>query len=285
MERTYQILGVPRRTGSLYPGTENDPQAYRKHDIAGRLRDRGCRVKDLGDVPVPELLPSHSIAPVRNWPGPALVWEAVRQKVLPLLREPGEVPLLIGCDCSVVVGSASALKEVSPEVHVIYIDGDMDAAAPTAQTAQSAASLALWLLTQSSVFWKSPVVKPSQVTVMTWTRATPEERALGFRSLSLEEFRTLGPQEAARRVLSQVPPNASILIHFDVDAVSERDLGCAYFPHPDGMSLPHATDLLRDLVSDPRVRLLEISEYAALRDADGEGLRRLIQMLGEALSP
>jgi hypothetical protein len=27
--RTYHVLGVPLRTGSLYPGSENDAQAYR----------------------------------------------------------------------------------------------------------------------------------------------------------------------------------------------------------------------------------------------------------------
>ncbi|MBP1716529.1 MAG: hypothetical protein H6Q42_4732, partial [Deltaproteobacteria bacterium] len=29
-ERNYHILGVPLRTGSLYPGNENDAQAYRE---------------------------------------------------------------------------------------------------------------------------------------------------------------------------------------------------------------------------------------------------------------
>ena len=28
-KRTYRVLGVPLRSGSLYPGNENDAQAYR----------------------------------------------------------------------------------------------------------------------------------------------------------------------------------------------------------------------------------------------------------------
>jgi hypothetical protein len=36
-ERTYHVLGVPLRTGSLYPGSENDAQAYRDAHLLQRL--------------------------------------------------------------------------------------------------------------------------------------------------------------------------------------------------------------------------------------------------------
>jgi hypothetical protein len=36
-ERTYHVLGVPLRTGSLYPGNENDAQAYREVQLLGAL--------------------------------------------------------------------------------------------------------------------------------------------------------------------------------------------------------------------------------------------------------
>ena len=34
---TYHVLGVPLRTGSLYPGSENDAQAYREAGLLARL--------------------------------------------------------------------------------------------------------------------------------------------------------------------------------------------------------------------------------------------------------
>jgi arginase len=41
-ERTYHILGVPLRTGSLYPGSENDAQAYRDVQLLAGLQAVGC---------------------------------------------------------------------------------------------------------------------------------------------------------------------------------------------------------------------------------------------------
>jgi arginase len=79
-ERHFHILGVPLRTGSLSPGNENDAQAYRDVDLLARLRVAGCRAFDEGDVAVPSYLPHHAIPPIRNWPGPRIVWDLLGER-------------------------------------------------------------------------------------------------------------------------------------------------------------------------------------------------------------
>src|SRR5262245_37459472 len=131
IERTYHVLGVPFRSGSLYPGSENDAQAYRAAKLLERLRAAGCHVIDDGDVAIPSYLPHHTVPPIRSWPGPRIAWDCVSERVEPCLRQPGHVPLLIGCDCSVVIGTTQALlRSVRDDVHVLYVDGDVDDAAP-----------------------------------------------------------------------------------------------------------------------------------------------------------
>jgi arginase len=186
----YVILGVPFRTGSLYPGNENDAQAYREANLVGRLTAAGCKAVDAGDLPIPSYLPHHSVPPIRSWPGPRIVWDIVTEKVTETLRQPGQIPLLIGCDCSVIVGTANALRTTSPEVHVIYIDGDFDDAAPASTRCQSAASCATWFLTHDSAFASSPALKPSQVSQVGWTRPSQSEQAGSF---SLADVRRIGP--------------------------------------------------------------------------------------------
>jgi len=44
-ERTYHVLGVPLRTGSLYPGNENDAQPYREVQLLARLQAVGCHAR------------------------------------------------------------------------------------------------------------------------------------------------------------------------------------------------------------------------------------------------
>jgi hypothetical protein len=62
--RTFHILGIPLRSGSLVPGTENDALAYRDADISGRLQLAGSAALDEGDLAVPSYLPHHTVPPV-----------------------------------------------------------------------------------------------------------------------------------------------------------------------------------------------------------------------------
>jgi arginase family enzyme len=169
-QRFYDIFGVPLRTGSLYPGTDNDAIAYREAGMMEQFRAAGIHGTDRGDIPLPSFLPHHSIPPVRNWPGPRIAWDCVSEHLGDYLKQPGHVPLLIGCDCSIVAGTAQALmREGSRDLHVVYIDGDFDDAAPQPGACNSAASFAVWFLTNASPFWAGPVLQPSQVTVAGWS--------------------------------------------------------------------------------------------------------------------
>jgi arginase len=283
-QREYHIFGVPMRTGSLYPGTENDAIPYRQAGIVEQFRTAGIRAVDRGDIPIPSFLPHHSIPPVRNWPGPRIAWDCVTEHLGVSLKEPGCVPLLIGCDCSIVVGTVQALARAgSRNVHVVYIDGDFDDAPPQAHTSNSAASFAVWLLTNPSPFWAGPALKPSQVSVVGWSvpSRSPGEKA---DSLSLAELRKNGIRASVSRLLERIPSSTDILIHLDIDVLTKKELPAAYFPHDEGLTLNECKDLLQPLMRDPRVRLLEISEYASLRDLDGTHVRSLLRLLTEAFA-
>jgi arginase len=280
---TYHILGVPLRAGSLLPGNEDDAQAYREAQLIARLQAVGCKAVDDGDVAIPSYLPHHSIPPIRSWPAPRIAWECVRDRVVPSLREPNQIPLLIGCDCSVVIGTTEALiRTFAQDVHVLYIDGDFDDAAPESARSQSAASCAVWLLTHDSPFWTGPPLQPSQVSVFGWTNPS-RSRQSGLGSTSLADVRRLGAREAARQVLRAIPASSSLLLHFDIDVLQKREMPAAYFPHTEGMSLSEAVEVLGVFLKDPRIRIIEISEYASLRDIARDYVNQLVDMLSEGM--
>jgi arginase len=279
--RRYHVLGVPLRAGSLYPGSENDAQAYRDVGLVARLERAGRRVVDDGDVAIPSYLPHHAIPPIRSWPGPRIAWDCVGERVAPLLAQ-GAVPLLVGCDCSIVVGTTQALmRSAMPDVQVIYIDGDFDDAAPHPARCQSAAATAVWLLTHDSPFWNGPPLQPSQVSVVGWS--SPSASGGRTRSVSLAELRRSGSREAAWRILEAIPASASILVHLDVDVLQKSEMPAAYFPHDEGLRLAELAELLQVILPDPRVRLVEVSEYASLRDLDQRHVASLADVLAGAL--
>jgi arginase len=282
-ERTFHVFGVPLRSGSLLPGNENDAQAYRDVHLLARLQAAGCKAVDDGDVAIPSYLPHHSIPPIRSWPGPRIVWDCVSERITPVLQRSGQVPLLIGCDCSVVVGTTQALLHASSqEIRVLYIDGDFDDSPPDSQRSQSAASCAVWLLTNNSPFWAGPALRPSQVSVIGWTNASRSGQA-GINSISLADIRRSKPREVAQQVLQSVPASASLLVQVDIDVLQSREMPAAYFPHAEGMTLSELGELLGVLLKDPRIRIIEISEYAALRDFEQVSGGKLVDVLCEAL--
>lgn len=57
----------------------------------------------------------------------------------------------------------------------------------------------------------------------------------------------------------------------------------AYFPHADGLSLAEAGELLEPILADRRVRVIEVAEYASLRDLDHTHVARIIELLAAGL--
>jgi len=282
--RTYHILGVPLRSGSWTPGNEQDPQAYRDARLFEALEAANVSVSDEGDLAVPSYLPHHTVPPIRNWPGPRIVWDHLRERLTPFLQQPGHVPLLIGCDCSVVVGSALALAQSGAhDLHVVYVDGDVDDVQAIGERCQSAAYMALWLLTEASPFRDGAPVPPSNVHVV--GNSKPAERPQsGIRTTSLDEVRRLGARAVAERVRSAIPATADVLLHFDVDVLHFREMPAMYFPHHDGLTLDEGRALFETFARDPRVRVIELAEYASVRDFDRSGARALTDMIVQGLA-
>jgi arginase len=283
---TYHVLGVPYRTGSFTPGSEHDAQPYRDAGLIARLQAAGCHAIDDGDIPVPSYLPHHEVPPVRSWPGPRIAWEIVADRLAPLLAQPGHVPLLIGCDCSIVVGTTQALMRAAgqDQVHVLYVDGDRDDATPDPAKSQSAAYLALWLATHGQPFRAGPEVPPSHVTVIGPSANDAAAANDGPRVATLADIRRDGARTIAQRSLDGLPASASLVLHLDIDVFAERELPAAYFPHRDGLTLGEGRELLDVLLRDPRIRIIEVSEYASLRDFDRRSVTTIIDLVAHGLA-
>jgi arginase family enzyme len=282
----YHVLGVPYRTGSFTPGSEHDAQPYRDAGLIALLQAAGCRAIDEGDVPLPSYLPHHEVPPVRSWPGPRIAWDIVGERLAPLLAQPGHVPLLIGCDCSIVVGTTQALMRAAghDQVHVLYIDGDRDDAPPDPNKSQSAAYLALWLAMHGQPFRAGPGVPPSHVTIIGASASDADAASDAPRIATLADIRRNGARTIAQRSLDMLPASASVVLHLDIDVFAERELQAAYFPHEDGLTLEEGRELLDLLLRDPRIRIIEVSEYASLRDFGRRSVGKIIDLIAHGLA-
>jgi arginase len=221
-DRVYHVLGAPLRPGRFYPGNENDAQGYREVHVAKRLEASGLQIIDNGDAPLPSYLPHHTTSPIRSWSGPHIAWDLVREHITSFLRQPGHVPLLLGCDCSMVVGATQALMGVAERgIQILHIDDSIDSALPQGAECLSAAAMGLWLITHESPFWNGPLLDPPQITIIGWH----DEQGADYTSMgpySFAQVREIGPREVGRRALALIADAAPILLHFDIDVLSKQ---------------------------------------------------------------
>jgi len=73
------------------------------------------------------------------------------------------------------------------------------------------------------------------------------------------------------------------LLRFDIDVLSKQEMPAAYFPHTDGLSMTEARELLAAILADPRIRIIEVAEYASLRDLDQSYALTIVELLAAAL--
>lgn len=271
------LIGVPSCAGALYTGTELAPAHLRAAGLVAAMEQQGLDVDDLGDLSLPPELPRHNVAPVRNWPAPRMVWEQTVKEGADWFGQ-DRFALILGGDCSIVAGVGSLLGE---GLHLLAVDAHVDAVVPGPAKCLGAAASGLWFLTRPNPFWLGPVLAPEQVTIL--AVQNPPEDSSGFGLVTLGQVRAAGMTATARAYLDGLPPDARVLIHFDVDALNQEEMPAAYAPSEQGLTGAECRELLAALLADPRVIGLEVTEFSGAKDPDGAAARRLVSLLAGAL--
>jgi hypothetical protein len=73
--------------------------------------------------------------------------------------------------------------------------------------------------------------------------------------------------------------DASIFVHFDVDVLRDSVMPAAYSPNPNGVDLGLAQQTLQCILSDSRVRGIEITEFCPIKDRDGSAAQLIVDLL------
>lgn len=134
------------------------------------------------------------------FPAIFLTIPSLRSGVGPAHGSPGTASATHRARAATARACSHADRAGAKDVHVLYVDGDFDDAPPDPARCQSAASLAVWLLTHSSPFWTGPPLRPEQLTVIGWSNPSRSEHP-GMGSISLADLRRARRWPAFRRLL------------------------------------------------------------------------------------
>ena len=283
------LIGAPTSAGAYSPGQEDAPAALRDAGLIAALVDAGHQVADLGDIPRLRWRPDHDSPQAMNAAAVLAGALAVAEMVAGAL-ERGLVPLVVGGDCTVELGT---VRGCSGDGALIYVDPhpDMNTPVNVPDGALDWMGVAHMLSVDGAVPGVVDVasLEPSDVLLFGQSpeRSTDAERALianlGITAIQQDEV-ARDPAAAAHRALAWAGKRPR-LIHLDTDSIDFADLPLAENTDRSvGLSFAAVGSALDVLLGAPFAALTITEVNPHHGEPGGATLRAFIERLATALS-
>lgn len=286
-------LGLRRPAPDREPGARFAPWQLRALGLPGLLSAR-----DAGAVAVPaysgERDPETRVlhAPLIKRCGLDLA-----QALAPIL-EAGEIPLVLGGDCSVLLGALLALRRRGRH-GLLYLDGHRDLLTPERSQHGAAAGMALALAlghgpeSLVSLGGYRPLVDAQDVLLLGYRELDrwydPVLLQLQHEAMQAADVATLrreGIESAFMARLDRLRANGidGLWIHLDVDVLDPAEMPAVDCPEPDGLLAGELVQLLDLACASGMVAGLHVTIYDPECDADQRCGRTLVDILARGLA-
>jgi arginase len=263
--RTISIVGVPLDLGSGQVGSHMGPNAIRSAGIIQRLELLGYQVEDEGDLFVrrPSLLMKpKSRSKLKFLNDIVRVNRDLCQKLSQITAN-GHLPLVLGGDHSIAIGTLAGLSQQNRKLGLIWFDAHCDVNTPETTPSGNihgmslAVSLGIGNHRLTGIGGEGPKVKAEHTVVIGARSVDYGEREflkkLGvsvFTSLDIERF---GMAEVMKRALSIAADGTDgVHLSFDLDGLDPLDAPGVGTPIPAGVSLRESL-LAMEMISDAGV--------------------------------
>ena len=293
--RALEIIGAPSNLGlrppkpGHEPGVWQAPKVLRELGVIGRLS-----AKDLGDLERPAYHPEPD--PVTNFRNGAALpgfTRALAGKIGESLDR-GAFPLVLGGDCSVMLGSALALRRRG-RYGLLFIDGHPDFY--VASGPHTAAGVDLALTTGhgprelTDLDGLRPYIDAHDTAVVAHRDFADEPgysfaefRASGVRQWPLDTLREHGIAATMRdvRAYLEKPGLRGFWIHLDVDVLDPKIMPAVDSLDPGGLQAKELGDLLGLALASPQCVGMHLTIYDPELDPDRRYGRLLVDTLTTA---
>lgn len=209
----------------------------------------------------------------------------------------GEFPLVLGGDCSILLGAALALRRRG-RVGLLFIDGHADFYQPEANPNGEAASMELAFATGygpdalTNLEGRAPLFRPDDVVAFAF-RDEHEQRQYGSQplpremlALGLREIRRTGAGAAVARALERLTSGGleGFFIHLDADCLGDDIMPAVDYRIPGGLTWDELTQVLTAALSTGRAIGMEVTIYNPALDDDGRAGQGLTDLLVASLA-
>jgi arginase len=249
-------------------------------DVAPPLRDR-VRDPETGIIAFADLHVSS---------------RALREAVAATLRR-GERPLVLGGDCTLLLGTVAGVRDAVGRVGLWFVDGHADYLDGSSSPTGEAADMELAMLTGHGppglvdLGGRVPLVEPDDVVILGHRPASlhPDVALeLGrvpapIARMAAEEVAAVGPAEVGKRWARALADRGPAWLHLDLDALDEAALPAVSYPQPRGLDWDTFVALARPLLASDALVGASVADFNPDLDEDGAHARRVVDALASAL--
>lgn len=290
-------LGLrPLRPGHV-PGTRGAPAALVAAGLVDRLAP--ARIVDLPAVDYVFDQPEGALS--ANAPAVRTYLEGLAEVLTPVL-EAGDFPLVVGGDCSLLLGCLAAARRLGP-VGLVHIDGHSDFRNPANYDAAvsgpgTIAGMDLALATGRGdpllTLWdgRSDPLVPDHLAVQIGEResrdtdfAWPDLARTGIICLDIFYCLHHGMDEVVRTTIATLDPAVPLWLHCDVDVLDRALMPAVDSPGTPGLDFDQLATLLAELLAGRRCLGLDLTIFDPDLDPDRALAHRLVDLLGRVLKP
>lgn len=280
------LLDVPLDCSATSRGEERASAALREAGLLHRLdaRDAGvvaARVRDTRRDPTTGVIAAEEIRSVSM-----LIARRVRE-----LLDGGETPLVLGGDCTVLLGVFAGLPDGTG---LWFVDGHADFYDGETSPTGEAADMDLAMLTGHTpnlVAGRTRLVDPAAVVLLGHRpdSADPdvaEENARvdpAIAAFTAPELRAQGMSAAAKSAAALLAGRPAWL-HIDLDVLDESALSAVTYPQPHGLDWEELVTLARPLATASNLIGVSVADFNPDHDPSGHAAHQVVQALERVLA-
>lgn len=303
MSQSYALIGYNFGMGGRTPGAEEAPRKLREFGLQAALESTGAKIIDYGDA-VDGVLPHNTAALLaradqhekscRNLTEVYAACQGVYQKTEAALKD-GHIPLIIGGDHSVSIGSVAAASDTLPkDTGLIWVDTHTDMNTPLTSHSKNIHGMSTAILCGkargllSSLQKTVPAIKPENLVFIGCRDLDQAEkdfiREMGIQTYTMKDVDLCSIGAVVLEAVDYLSDRTSgFVASFDLDVCDPNLAPGTGTPIRGGFTFREAHLTIELLHDSGNMRAFELVELNPLLDKGTETSELAISLLQSAV--
>jgi arginase len=288
------LIGASSSAAAFGLGSEKAPAALRAAGLVERLKSIGYEVSDLGDCAPRLFADDEEHKRARNLTEIVASLNDLKPRA-ELAIKSGALLLVLGGDCTQIIAVLTGARRYYKHVSLLWVDRHADLNTPASTPSGRLDGMALAAIIGKGSpelvrFWgEPPLVREPDALIYGLEQVDPAEQEFLARSpmrhMYAADIRNRGAMSEAQNALGQLHADArEFMLHVDVDVIAQEEFSASNVPGSGGLHLADVKDSLLEFAKHKNLLALDVAQYNPEKDPDGSAAKKIVDLLGEALS-